>query len=151
MSDTSVAALNAARGYVQQMVYGKANSTISAQDYKNYQQYREFLSNISGDIVELDSGNEEQIETVQQIDDSIQSAEQQADKVVEQAVEEVNDVLREQQQAEEQPTPKKKGLSKLRSGGQVDITEQLKIEKAASEASAEAEEGKTVKQKCNEL
>ena len=148
MSDTSVAALNAARGYVQQMVYGKANSTISAQDYKNYQQYREFLSNISGDIVELDSNNEEQIETIQQIDDSIQSAEQQADKVVEKAVEEVNDALREQQQDEEQPTPKKKGLSKLRSGGQVDITQQLKIEKAASEASAEAEEGKKVKEKC---
>jgi len=38
----------------------------------------------------------------------------------------------------------------LRSGGQVDITEQLKIEKQKSEASAEAEEGNNVKQKCNE-
>jgi len=59
MSDVSIAALNAARGYVSQMVYAKANSTISSKDYKNYQQYRDFLSNISGDIVELNSDNTE--------------------------------------------------------------------------------------------
>jgi hypothetical protein len=41
-------------------------------------------------------------------------------------------------------------LSKLRSGGQVDVTEQVKIEKAANEASVEAEEGKKVKEKCKE-
>jgi hypothetical protein len=39
-------------------------------------------------------------------------------------------------------------LSKLRSGGQVDAVEQAKIEKAASEASEEAKEGREIKDNC---
>jgi len=37
MSDLSVASLNAVRGYVSDMVYGRANSFISKEDYKNHQ------------------------------------------------------------------------------------------------------------------
>jgi hypothetical protein len=98
MSDLSVSALNATRGYVTQMVYGMANALISAEDFKNYQQRMEFLSNISGDTIQLGSEQQEQIETVQEIGDGAASIKEKADEVVENAIEEVSNALPETQE-----------------------------------------------------